>query len=94
MFKNLRKKKEGMGEKRRMEEKKDHDNENTSQVGSSALKNPPAMQETRVDPWLREDHLEEGMATHSGILAWRIHGQGLHGLQSTGNEELDMNEST
>ena len=49
LFKNLRKEeKEGMREKRRMEEEKDHDNENTSQVGSSALKNPPAMQETRV----------------------------------------------
>ena len=23
----------------------------------------------------REDPLEEGMATHSSILAWRIHGQ-------------------
>ena len=24
----------------------------------------------------QEDPLEEGMATHSSILAWRIHGQG------------------
>ena len=24
------------------------------------------------DPWVREDPLEEGMATHSSILAWRI----------------------
>ena len=24
------------------------------------------------DPWVEEDLLEEGLATHSGILAWRI----------------------
>ena len=24
------------------------------------------------DPWVREIPLEEGMATHSSILAWRI----------------------
>ena len=23
-------------------------------------------------PWVREDSLEEGMATHSSVLAWRI----------------------
>ena len=33
------------------------------------VKNPPAMQETLVQ-W--EDPLEEGMATHSSVLAWRI----------------------
>ena len=36
------------------------------------VKNPPAIQET----WVRflgwDDPLEEGMATHSSILAWRI----------------------
>ena len=36
------------------------------------VKNPPVIQE----PWVRslgwEDPLEEGVATHSGILAWRI----------------------
>ena len=26
----------------------------------------------RFDPWVRDDPLEEGMATHSSILAWRI----------------------
>ena len=38
----------------------------------SVLKNSPAMQ----DSWVRslgwEDTLEEELATHSGILAWRI----------------------
>ena len=41
----------------------------------SVVKNPPIMQETR-EMWVRllgwEDSLEEGMATHSSILAWRI----------------------
>ena len=39
------------------------------------VKNPPAMQEPQKT-WIRslglEDPLEEGMATHSSILAWRI----------------------
>ena len=30
------------------------------------------MQETQVQSLSREDPLEEGMATHSSILAWRI----------------------
>ena len=30
------------------------------------------MQETQVQSLGREDPLENGMATHSGILAWRI----------------------
>ena len=36
------------------------------------VKNPLAMQETRVQSLSQEDPLEEGMATHSSILAWRI----------------------
>ena len=35
-------------------------------------KNPPAMQETQVRSLGQEDPLEEGVATHSSILAWRI----------------------
>ena len=38
----------------------------------SAVKNLPAMQETRVRSLGWEDALEEGMAIHSSILAWRI----------------------
>ena len=34
--------------------------------------NPPAMQETWVRSLVWEDLLEEGIATHSSILAWRI----------------------
>ena len=36
------------------------------------VKNPPAMQETRVQSLGWEDLLEKGKATHSSILAWRI----------------------
>ena len=35
-------------------------------------KNPSAMQETWVRSLGWEDPLEEGLATHSGIFAWRI----------------------
>ena len=36
------------------------------------VKNPPAVQETWVQSLVWEDALEEGMATHSSILTWRI----------------------
>jgi len=36
------------------------------------VKNPPAVQETWAQSLGWEDPLEEGMATHSSILAWRI----------------------
>ena len=36
------------------------------------VKNLPAMQETQVGSLDQKDPLEEGMATHSSILAWRI----------------------
>ena len=36
------------------------------------VKNLPAMKDTRVQSLGWEDSLEEGMATHSIILAWRI----------------------
>ena len=43
--------------------------------GGSAVKNLPAMQEAK-ETWVwslgQEVLLEEGMATHSSILAWRI----------------------
>ena len=42
-----------------------------SLVGQT-VKNPPAMQETWVGSLGWEDPLEEGMVTHSSILAWRI----------------------
>ena len=39
---------------------------------SSVVKNLPAIQETRVRSLGWEGPLEEGMATHSSMLAWRI----------------------
>ena len=39
---------------------------------AQTIKNPSAMWETWVRSLGWEDPLEKGMATHSGILAWRI----------------------
>ena len=39
---------------------------------SQLVKNPPAMWETWVRSLGWQDPLEESMATHSSILAWRI----------------------
>ena len=36
------------------------------------VKDPPTMQDTQVQSLGWEDPLEEGMATHSSILAWEI----------------------
>ena len=48
----------------------------TSSVWASLVaqmvKNPPAMQETRVQYLGWEDPQEKGTATHSSILAWKI----------------------
>ena len=38
----------------------------------SAVKSPLAMQEMQVQSLGWKDPLEEGMATHSRILAWRL----------------------
>ena len=60
--------------------------------GSSAVKNLPAgqeMQELRGPSLGREDPLEEGMATHSSILAWRIPWtEAPSGLQSIGLQRV------
>ena len=42
------------------------------EVGGSAVKNSPAMQEMQVQSLGWEDPPEKGMVTHSSILAWRI----------------------
>ena len=39
---------------------------------AQTVKNPPTMWETWVQSLGQEDLLEEEMATHSRILAWRI----------------------
>ena len=59
---------------------------------SSSVKNPPAMQEPRemqVQSLGQEDPLEEGLATHSSILAWRIpRTEGPSGLQPIGSQRV------
>ena len=58
------------------------------------VRNPPATQETRVPPPGWEDPLEEGMATHSSILAWEIlWTEEPGGLQSMGSQ-TDTAEAT
>ena len=56
---------------------------------TSAVKNPTTVQETpetRVQSLGQEDPLEEEMATHSSILAWKIPWtEEPSGLQSTGS---------
>ena len=57
--------------------------------GGSDVKNLSLMWETRVRSLGWEDPLEEGMATHSSILAWRIPWAEAPGrLQSTGSQRV------
>ena len=63
--------------------------------GGSVVKNPPAMQEPQ-ETWVLslgwKDPLEEGMATHSSVLAWRISWtEEPGGLQSTGSQRVGHN---
>ena len=62
------------------------------------VKNPPAMQEPQ-ELWVRslgwEDPLEEGMATHYSILAWRIiWTEEPGGYSPLGCKESDTTEAT
>ena len=51
------------------------------------IRNLPAIRETRVPSLAWEDNLQEGMATHSSILAWRIPGTEVPGrLQRIGHD--------
>ena len=53
------------------------------------VKNLPAMQKTQVRSLGWEDPLEEGMATPSSILAWRITRiEEADGLQSMGSQRV------
>ena len=53
------------------------------------VKNLSAMQETQVRLLGHEDPLEEGLATHSSVLAWRIPWtEEPGGLQSTGSPRV------
>ena len=61
--------------------------------GDSVVKNSPAMQEpqeAQVRSLSWEDPLEEGVATHSSILAWRISWtEDPGGLQSMGSQRVE-----
>ena len=58
-------------------------------VLAQTVKNLPAMQETQVQSLGWEELLEEGMATHSSILAWRIPWTEKPGrLQSMGSQRI------
>ena len=53
------------------------------------VKNLPAMQEAWVLSLGREGPLEEGVATYSSLLAWRLPcTEELGGLQSTGSQRV------
>ena len=53
------------------------------------VKNLSAMRETQVQSLDWEDPLEEGITTHSSILAWRISWtEELGGLQSMGSQRV------
>ena len=60
------------------------------------VKNSPAIQETWVPSLGREDPLEEEMATHSSILAWRIPWAeelgGLNSMVSTSQKDLETKQ--
>ena len=57
-----------------------------------AVKNPLAVQETQVSSLGQEDLLEEEMAIHSSILAWRIPWtEKPGGLQSIGSQRVRNN---
>ena len=66
---------------------------NRASLVAQVVKNPAAMQETWVQSLGWEDTLEQRMATHSSILAWRIHEQGsLMGYSLWGHKESDTTE--
>ena len=66
-------------------------------LGGTSGKELQPMQETRDvgSPLGQEDPLEEGMAAHSSILAWRIPWtEGPGGPQSIGSKGSDLTEMT
>ena len=59
------------------------------------VKSPPAMQKAQVQSLSWEDPLEEGMATHSSVLAWRTPWtEEPGGLRSMGSQKPRHNLAT
>ena len=57
------------------------------------VKNLPAMQKTQVQSLGQEEPMENGMATHSSIFAWRIPWtEEPVGYSPWGHKESDMTE--
>ena len=64
-------------------------NQPVTSLVAQMVKNPPAMQETRVRSLGQKDPLEKEMATHASILAWRIpRTEEPGGLQSMGSQRV------
>ena len=61
-------------------------------LNGSGVKNSPAVQEIWVQSLGLDDSLEKEMATHSGILAWKI--SWTKELQSMGSQRLGHNWAT
>ena len=61
---------------------------NQASLLAQLVKNPPAVRETWVQFLGWQDPLEKGKATHSSILAWRIHGL----CSPWGHKESDTTE--
>ena len=62
---------------------------------AQGVKRLPPMQETQVQSLGQEDPLEKEMATHSSILACKIHGQrSLVGYSPWGRKEADTTKRT
>ena len=59
------------------------------------VKNLPSIQDTWVGSLGQEDPLEEAMAPHSSILAWKSHGErSLAGYSPWGRRESDTTART
>ena len=72
-----------------------HLGRNWASLVAQMVKNQPLVQETQVWSLGHEDPLEKGMATHSGILAWRIPWtEGPGRLQSMGSQRTRHNWAT
>ena len=64
-------------------------------LGVQMVKHLPAMRDTLVRSLGWEDPLEEGMATHSSMIAWRIPGTvEPGGLQSMGSQRVGHDWAT
>ena len=58
-------------------------------LGAHMVKNLPAGQETQVPSLGQEDPLEEEMAAHSSVFAWKFLWTDPGGLQSMGSQRVD-----